>query len=143
MTERIGDVLIRKVLITREQLEAALQEQVHTGEFLGEILMRMGYIKEEDLLSALAEQFNTRFVKLSSVRINPVVVKMVPKALVMEYKIMPIESRAGVMLIAMANPLDIWPTSVLQEKLSLQEVQFVLARKSDIEEQIKKYYGTE
>ncbi|MSR77431.1 MAG: hypothetical protein EXS63_04310 [Candidatus Omnitrophica bacterium] len=139
--ERVGEIFLRKKIVTHEQLEAALQDQVHTGEFLGEILIRMGYVKEEDLLRVLAEQFNTRFVELKDVRINPVVINMVPRNIVMEYKLIPIEMRSGLMLIAMSNPLDIWPTSVLQEKLNLDEVQFVLATKNDIMGHINKYYS--
>ena len=141
--ERLGEIFLRKKIVTHEQLEAALQDQVHTGEFLGEILSRLNFVKEEDVLTVLAEQFNTRFVSLKEVRVNPVVIKMVPKNLVMEYKILPIEMRTGLMLVAMSNPLDIWPTSVLQEKLNLDEVQVVLATRQDIMEHIKKFYGSE
>ena len=141
--ERLGEIFLKKKIVTHEQLEAALQDQVHTGEFLGEILIRLNYVKEEDLLQVLADQFNTRFVSLKDVRVNPVVIKMVPKNLVLEYKLLPIEMRGSLLLIALTNPLDIWPTSVLQEKLKLDEVQFVLATRQDILDHIKKYYGTE
>ena len=143
MAERIGDMLIRENLVNDEQLEAALQEQAHTGEFLGEILIRLGYVKEEELLKILAQQFNTRFVDLENVRVNPQVIKLVPRSLVWEYKVLPIDIRTAVLLIAVSNPLDMWPMSVLQDKLDLAEVQIVLARKDDILKSIFKYYGSE
>lgn len=143
MAQRIGEIFLKKKLVNVEQLEQALHEQTQTGEFLGEILIRLGFAHEEDLLKVLAEQFNTRFVSLESVRINPIVLKMVPYNVVFEFKFLPIDIRSGVMLIAVSNPLDMWPMSTLQEKLDLAEVQIVLARKEDILNGIKKYYGAQ
>ena len=97
-------------------------------------------LPEEELLKVLAEQFNSRFVSLSEVRVNPVVLKMVPHTLVLEHKIMPIEMRNGILLIAISNPLDMWPLSVLQKKMDLTEVQIVLATKKDIEKTIRKHF---
>ncbi len=141
MAERIGDIFLRKKLINNSELEQALQEQVHSGEFLGEILIRLGFAKEEDVLRVLADQTHSKFVDLKEVRINPKIANIVPKKLVTEFQVMPIEIRGEVLLIAMNNPLDIWPVSQLQEQLHLADVHFVLAKKRDIEDHIQKYYG--
>ena len=143
MVERLGEIFLRHKLVTAEQLETALQEQTHTGEFLGEILMRLCGVKEEELLRVLGEQFKTRFVTLNHVRVNPQVLKLVPRNLALEYHFFPIEMRAGVLLIAVNNPLDMWPMSVLRERLNLMDVQIVLAKKEDIREAIQKHYGPE
>lgn len=141
MALRIGEICIQKKLITHEQLDHALKEQALSGKFLGEILVQMGFVHETDLLKALAEQFSTHFVVLDQVQINPTVVKMVPLDLVEEHKFMPIEMRNGVMLIAVSNPLDMWPMSVLQKKLNLSDVQIVLAAKKDIAQTLAKFYS--
>lgn len=143
MAERIGEIFLKRKLVNPEQLERALQEQTRSGEFLGEVLIRLGYAKEDDLLRVLAEQFHTRYVELDRVRVNPQVLKMVPKGLAWEYHFMPIEVRSGVLLIAVSNPLDMWPMSVLTGKLDLVEVQIVLAKKDDILRSVQKYYGPE
>ena len=141
MAELLGEIFVRKKLVTAEQLQIALKDQAETGQFLGEILIRLKFTSEIDLLRVLADQFNTRFVELDSVRINPSLVKLVAHNLVTEYKFMPIEMRSGVLLIAVSNPLDMWPGSVLQKKMNLTEVQVVLATKKDIEQTITKHYG--
>lgn len=141
MDNRVGDIFLKKKIINDAQLEQALQEQVHTGEFLGEILIRKGYAQEVDVLKVLAEQAKTRFVDLTEVRINPNVRKLVPRNLVHEHQIMPIDIRGEVLLVAMHNPLDIWPLSQLQEQMSISEVQFVLARKEDIRNHIEQYFN--
>ncbi len=143
MAIRIGELLIKKGLVNPDQLETALRDQATSGEFLGNILIRLGYITEENLLTALAEQFQTRFVSLEKVYVNPQVIKMVPGNLVREYKFLPIEMRSGVMLIAVSNPLDMWPMSVLHQRIELSEITIVLAKKDDIQKAIQKHYGAE
>ena len=143
MAERLGDTLIKKGLINQEQLDKALAEQSKSGKFLGDILVKLQFVTEDGLLKALAEQFETQYVALSNVRINPDIAKMVPRDMVWQHKVMPIEMRNSILLIAIPNPLDMWPMSHFQEKLKLSEVQFVLATKTDILRTIEKYYGPE
>ncbi|NIN72056.1 MAG: DUF4388 domain-containing protein [Gemmatimonadetes bacterium] len=49
--DRIGDILVRESVISREQLDAAIEEQSATrdGRRLGEILKDSGYIEQETL----------------------------------------------------------------------------------------------
>lgn len=143
MAEKIGQIFLRKKLINDEQLDKALQEQARSGHFLGEILLSHGSVTERELLETLAEQFNTRFVVLSDVQVNPLINRIVPKGLVWQYKFMPLEMRNSILLIAISNPLDVWPMSALQDKMDLSEVQTVLATKTDILSTIEKYYGPE
>ena len=44
--ERLGDLLVREKLITREQLEKALSEQKTTGSRLGSCLVKLGFVPE-------------------------------------------------------------------------------------------------
>jgi len=43
---RIGEILLDKNVITKEQLEEALEIQKRTGEKLGRILIDKGYVSE-------------------------------------------------------------------------------------------------
>ena len=49
----LGEILIEKKLIRKDQLLIALDEQKKTQEFLGMILVRKKFIAEEDLMKAL------------------------------------------------------------------------------------------
>ena len=50
MTERLGELLIKRNFITPEQLKKALDEQKLKGGRLESNLVRLGYIKEDELL---------------------------------------------------------------------------------------------
>ena len=45
-TERLGDLLVREGLITREQLHKALVEQRESGMRLGYVLVKLGLVQE-------------------------------------------------------------------------------------------------
>ena len=60
---RIGDILIQKGYITKEQLEEALQYQSKYGGRLGWILASLGYINRLQFFEAIAEHYNLEFIK--------------------------------------------------------------------------------
>jgi hypothetical protein len=60
---RIGELLLSKGLITREQLEEALEYQKRYGGRLGWILASLGYIRRIDLFKTLAEHFGFEFIQ--------------------------------------------------------------------------------
>lgn len=55
---KLGDLLIEKKLITKEQLEHAVICQQETGERLGDVLFHLNLVNEAELLHLLSEQYN-------------------------------------------------------------------------------------
>jgi len=53
----IGEILLKKGLISQGQLEEALEAQKGTAKKLGELLIERGHLSLRDLVSALAEQW--------------------------------------------------------------------------------------
>jgi hypothetical protein len=53
----LGELLLQKGLVTRDELEAALSEQETSGRLLGAILVDRGYVSGPALAVALAEQY--------------------------------------------------------------------------------------
>ncbi len=54
--DRLGQVLLRTGLMTPDELEIALQEQMETLERLGRILLRRGTLQRDQLRTALQQQ---------------------------------------------------------------------------------------
>jgi hypothetical protein len=63
---RLGDRLIQAGLITKAQLDKALEEQKRTGGLIGSNLIKLGFLKEEELLHFLSKQFGFPAVDRSS-----------------------------------------------------------------------------
>ncbi len=59
---RLGLLLIRKRLITPQQLDSALQIQLITNKLLGEVLIEQGFLSQRQLTRALKKQSRYRFI---------------------------------------------------------------------------------
>lgn len=140
MSTRLGEALIQKGIINAKQLESALQRSETTGEFLGEALIKVGAIKEEALYQALSEQSGIPYIHLKDRQIDPAVLKKVPSKLVSHYRIFPVEIRGNQIVVAISNPLSLWPLDELNLHLQM-EVEPVLTSPQEIQDAIQKHYG--
>jgi type IV pilus assembly protein PilB len=140
LSERLGELLIRRNIITPEQLKKAFEEQKSNGSRLESTLVKLGYIKEDELLSFLSAQYRVPSIKLSKVEVNPGVLKLIPASIAKKHFVVP-TNRMGVKLtLAMVDPSNI---------LVIDEIKFitgfrvepVIASESEIIDAIKKYYG--
>src|SRR5947209_8019576 len=74
----LGSILLKKGWITRERLDAALEEGRNSGMRLGEILLTRSWIFEPELAHALAEQFDLPYIDLSAKSFDPTVAALLP-----------------------------------------------------------------
>jgi len=106
-TERIGDLLLKEGLITREQLEKALAEQKQNGTRVGYNLIKLGYLNELDLTRMLARQFRMPAVDLSKFEVDPRITKLVPADLALKHLVLPLKRDGRTLTVAMADPTDL------------------------------------
>ncbi|MHB8155724.1 MAG: GspE/PulE/PilB domain-containing protein, partial [Candidatus Omnitrophota bacterium] len=140
-TKLLGELLVKKSLVTQEQINAALKESADNGDLLGKILVSRGLVKEIDLLKVLAEQFNLPFhLHLKDVHISLDAVKAVPAKFVQHYGFMPINLEGPVLTVAVFNPMDVWLAENIKINLGFQ-VARVLTSRHEVETAIHKYYG--
>jgi len=125
-TKRLGELLVQRKLISSGQLEQALLQQRTTGEFLGAVLIKMGAIKPEALLATLSEQFGIPYELLTVDQINWDVVKQFPASVLSGGKCFPIRADEGSVVVAIANPLDAWALSAMEQVSGFRAVKPVL-----------------
>ncbi len=142
LRKKLGEVLLEMGLLSEEELHTALEEQKVSGEILGKILLRMGAVSGEGLSAALAQQFGMEYVKLSGIEIRDEVLRQIPPAIAKRQKIIPVKIDDGTLTVAMSDPLEILTLDNLQAMLDC-EIRGVVAPESEINEAVKKYYGTE
>ncbi len=140
MTERLGELLIKRNYITPEQLKKALDEQKLKGGRLESNLVRLGYIKEDELLSFLSAQYRVPSVKISKMEINPNVIKLVPSSISKKYFIIPINRVGPKLTLAMADPSNIVVIDEIKFMTGFN-VEPVVASETEIIDAVKKYYG--
>jgi type IV pilus assembly protein PilB len=140
LTERLGELLIKRNYITPEQLKRASDEQKLKGGRLESNLVRLGYIKEDELLSFLSAQYRVPSVKISKMEINPNVIKLIPSSLSKKYFIVPINRMGPKLTLAMADPSNIVVIDEIKFMTGFN-VEPVVASEAEIIDAIKKYYG--
>src|SRR5688572_27871070 len=139
MREQIGRILVRQGAVTDAHIEEALRLR-EKGERIGETLRRLSHADEEQILLALAEQVRLPVVDLAGREISSDVLEQVGVKTVFRRKVLPLERINGTLQVALADPLDL---DVLYELRLLVkgEVEPVLARPSEIDRLIRRYYG--
>jgi len=139
----IGQLLLDKGLVEKEQIQRALEYQQKSGEDLrlGEILVKFGYVSQEDVLECVGEQFGVKVVNLNKVRPDVEAVDAVPRSTARMHNILPLRKKGNALVVAMGD-MDLCTIDNLKFILNL-DVKPVLAPDEAITEAIERYYGGE
>jgi type IV pilus assembly protein PilB len=104
--ERLGDILIREGLISKDQLSAALVEQKATGHRLGYVLVKLGLVQELEVTKVLAKQYRMPAVDLSRFEVDPKIIKLVPAEMAVKQTVLPLKREGRTLTVAMADPTN-------------------------------------
>lgn len=111
-----GEHFLREGLIGRDQLDSAMERQREAGgaESIAKILVTMGYISERDRVRCLGDVWGVSFVEMGDGVAQPDAVALLSGPLARKYKALPLERQGNRLLVAMANPLDIFAIDELR-----------------------------
>ena len=105
--DRLGEILLREGLVTREQLAQALAEQKNTKHRLGYVLVKLGLVQELEITKVLARQYRMPAVDLSRFEVDPKIIKLVPADLATKSVVLPLKREGRTLTVAMADPTDL------------------------------------
>src|SRR5215210_1784400 len=140
-SERLGDLLVREGLITREQLEKALQEQKQNGTRVGYNLVKLGFIQETELTKMLARQYRMPAVDLSKFEVDPRIAKLIPSELATKHLVLPLKRDGRTLTVAMANPTNLGVIDDLKF-ITRYDIFPVIAGEYTLRHAIEKHYET-
>jgi Type II secretion system (T2SS), protein E, N-terminal domain len=109
---RLGKMLIDRGLITKEELERALERQQQTGERLGEALVAIGAAASDDVARVLADHLRMPYVDLGDDITDMTVVGVISAEIARRNCALPFARWGDRIVVAMANPND---TEVVDE----------------------------
>ena len=136
----IGTVLIDRGLVSPQQLQDALREQVRTGERLDHLLVRQGLVTATQVLEAIGHQFAMPIVDLDRVEVKPEVLRALPARFVFRQRCVPLEDHDGTLRIATSDPFELTAFDELK-LLTGRSIDLVLADEQDIRKFIRQHYG--
>jgi len=138
-TERLGDLLVREGLITREQLQEALEQQRGTGNRLGYTLVKLGLVQEIEITKMLARQYRVPAVDLSRFVVDEKIVKMVPGDVAVRHTVLPLKREGRTLTVAMADPTNVTVIDDLKF-ITRFDIFPVIAGEYTLREAIERYY---
>lgn len=138
----LGTYLFMAGLVTRAQLNRALDIARRTGVRLGQALVNQRFITSEQLYRFLAEQSGLPYCDLSGEAIDIVVSQRVPAQTARRYGILPVRDENGTVLVAITDPLDTEARALAAEFFS-QPVKFAVVSDVDMNSALERLYQQE
>jgi type IV pilus assembly protein PilB len=135
----LGELLVREKLISREQLDKALQEQKQSGTRVGYNLVKLGFMQETELTKVLARLHKMPAVDLSRFEVDPRIAKLVPAELAMKHLVLPLKRDGRTLTVAMADPTNL---GVLEDLkfITRYDIFPVIGGEFSIKSAVDKYY---
>lgn len=107
MEARLGDVLVRGGIVTREQLNEALGKERENGSNLIQELIRLGFSTEEQLTEFLAKQFGLQKVEIDNSELSESVFNLIPAHLIQKHQVIPLKLMGSTLTVAMTDPTNL------------------------------------
>jgi type IV pilus assembly protein PilB len=136
-----GEIFIDEGLITEEQLKVAVDKQKEVGgaEPIARVLVSLGFIQERDRVKCLGKVWGIPFVDLQSEHPKQDVLHLISPQLAKRYKTIPVRKEEGKLVVAMANPLDVFVIDELRLATGL-EIEAMIAAEEDINAKLADLY---
>ncbi|MBI2060250.1 MAG: Flp pilus assembly complex ATPase component TadA [Nitrospirae bacterium] len=138
----LSDIIVDMGLVSRRDLDHALEESRKQNVRVGEILLRKGLVSEEQIAQALARQFTMTYVRLEGKDIASETVKLIPEAVARRHTIVPVESGPQDLMLGMADPLNIFALDQVK-MITRHKVQPVVCSKAEILRVLDRVYAAE
>ncbi len=134
----IGTVLVRRGVLSREQLLGALPRV--NGTRLDRALIEQGIASEETVLRALADELGMRFVEVKKEQVDKTLLLQFPTTAVFRHSLLPLAKKNGSVVVATSDPFNL---EALEELSAVSgfHLEPVLACKVDVVEMIKDHLG--
>jgi type IV pilus assembly protein PilB len=137
--KQLGEILLENGLVTGAQLATAYDEHQRSGRSLGRVLVEQGVLSEGQLVAALATQIGLRFVDLTDFAVDGSAVTRVPDSVCRRYTALPIGYEDGKLLVAMADPANVFAIDDIRS-ITGMDVKPAVATRADVTSAINRFH---
>ncbi len=137
-----GDVFVEEGLVTADQLQSAVTRQLEQGgsEPIAKVLVEMGLITERDRVRCLGKVWSIPFFDVREFRPKDDILDLLTPVSARKFKALPLDAQGNRLLVAMANPLDVFVIDELRT-LTGREIEPLIAVEEDVVNAITALYG--
>jgi type IV pilus assembly protein PilB len=140
--KQVAELFVERHVLQPSQAEDVLTEAGLNGKTVMQAMIDGGYVDPNGFYQTIADALGTEFVDLSDTEIPPAVLKMIPGGLARLHRALPIAMSGNTLRVALGDPLDPRVPEDLRFALG-KDIDLVVAPIEQVEERIKKSYGTE
>ncbi len=137
--EKLKYDIVRKNIITLDDMNKAEKTVVKTGKNLAEVIISEGLITEKDLLDFIESKLHIPYVNLEDYSLDEKTLSLISAEDAKKYRLIPLFKIEDVLTIAMADPMDLFSLNTLIKSLKLK-IEPVICSEKSILRTIKKYY---
>src|SRR3989475_6425649 len=138
--QHLGQVLVKRGLLSQEQLAAAFEQQRRGAQRLGRVLVELSMISETALLECLALQFDKPLMSEEEMaNLPPEVVRILPEETARLNMVIAVERSARQLVVAIADPLNVLALDEVRRGTGL-DVRFRIAPAAAIQSVIQQHY---
>jgi len=139
LKEKLVKLLVDQGIVKQEDLDKAVLLQKEKGGSLSDILVNLGYVSRNDLMIALAEGLGIPPINLERYKIDRAVIKLIPRKIAKNYKIMPISKIGNTLTIAVTDPLNVFAIDGIKALTGLK-TNIIITTEKDITDALRQYY---
>ena len=141
-SQQVAELFVEQHVLQPSQADDVLQEVNLNGKPIAQAIIDGGFIDEPGFYRVIADALGTDFVDLSEREIDPAMQRMIPGGLARLHRALPIGLSDNTLQVALADPFDLRAAEDLHFALG-KDVHVVVAPTEQIEDRIKRYYGTD
>jgi CheY-like chemotaxis protein len=140
--ERVGRLLQHYGVISKEQLQEALERQQRgqPQQKVGEILIEMGALDHQQWLNFIARLPGVARINLKKYLIDPDIVRLVPEEFCRRVELVAIDRFGSVMTVAMVYPYNLESVHELSKGLGVR-VKAVMATRQEVMDVLDSVFG--
>ncbi|MEY2557170.1 MAG: type pilus assembly protein PilB [Verrucomicrobiota bacterium] len=140
--QQIADLFVEQKILQPSQADDVLQEANLNGKNIEQALIDSGFVDERGFYQVIADALGTDFVELGEKEIAPEILRLIPGGLARLHRALPVAASDNTIRVALVDPLDLRAAEDLRFALG-KDVHVVVAPMEQVEERIKRYYGTD
>ncbi len=140
VSKKMGELLVKNSLMTREDLARAIALMEEQGVSLRSVLLQSHRVDEKIWMGLLGREFGIPSLNLSKYKIDPAVVRIVPEEMARKNQLIAIARLGDALVAAVVDPPDVILMDDLR-RLSGCRIELVLASEKDIQSSLERYYG--
>lgn len=139
-----GEIFVEAGLISPDQLQLALDKQLEVGSTapIARLLVEMGLISEKDRVRCLGRIWGIPFVDVLDISPSEDALRRVSPQFAKRFKVLPFKQDSKSLMVAMANPLDVFVIDELRLNTGL-EIEPHIAIDDDLSRALSEHYKSD